>query len=153
MIGENEVPDKYKAICYYATKKRVDYPYTYSITARYKGEATKIIEKPLEYTLIYKEEKIKENVVEPIQEKKNYLPIIASIGGTTTFFVILILYTSKNTKIYNLQDGKWRLVGKIHLSKKGKINLDKFEHLAISNRYKIELNKKAINKIYFGKQY
>lgn len=40
-MGESEVPSKYKAICYYATKERIYRPNTYTITAEYIGEAKK----------------------------------------------------------------------------------------------------------------
>lgn len=143
-LGDNEVPDKYTAVCYYARKKRVDVPNTYTVTVNYIGEAKKTIEKPLHYTVVYKE--IKEV---PIQEEKiNYMPIIGTVSGATTFFVIVFFIARKNAYIYNLQDGKWVLVGKAYISKKPKINLDKFAHLEITSQYKIELTKKAVNNAY-----
>lgn len=142
-IGESEVPDKYTAVCYYATKKRADNPYTYTVTAQYTGEATKTISNPLEYTLVYKE-KIIESMPE---EKINFMPILGGVTGATTFFVVVFFFARRNTNIYNLQNGKWVLVGKIYLSKKPKINLDKFAHLEVTSKYKIELSKKAVNNV------
>ena len=43
-IQDNSIPSKYKATCYYATKKRVDNPLTYIVTAEYNGTADKVIE-------------------------------------------------------------------------------------------------------------
>lgn len=140
LLGNNEIPDKYTAVCYYATKKRVDNPVTYTITASYVGEATKTEKSPLEYTLVYK-------IKEDIKEKNSDIPILLGVSGTTTFFVVVFLLTKANTNIYNLKNGKWVLVGKVYLSKKLKIKLDKFSHLESSSKYKIELSKKAVDNV------
>lgn len=148
LYGDNEVPDKYTAVCYYATKKRVDNPATYTVTANYIGEATKTTENPLQYTLLYKE--VKEEITEPIPEEKdnNFIPILGGVSTATTFFVVVFFFIRRNANIYNLQNGKWVLVGKIYLSKKPRINLDKFAHLEVTSKYKIELSKKAVNNVY-----
>lgn len=144
-IGENEVPDKYTAICYYATKQRIEYPNTYTVTANYVGEAKKIIENPLKYTLVYKEIKEEKNIDSISEGKDNkFIFVLGGITGTTTLFVVVFFIIRKNTTVYNFQNGKWVRVGRMYLSKNPKINLNKYSHLEISNKYKFELSKKAI---------
>ena len=40
-LQDNIIPSKYKATCYYATKKKVNNPITYIVTANYTGTAKK----------------------------------------------------------------------------------------------------------------
>lgn len=136
-IGEHEVPDKYTAVCYYATKQRVDYPDTYKATVTYRGETIKIIKMPKTYTLIYEQEK-----------DSKMIKLILGTGGTATLFVVVLFLIYKNAKVYNYKDNKWVLVARVHLSStKPKIKLDKYKHLEITNRYKIELSNNIFNKL------
>lgn len=140
LIGNTDVADTYKAICYYAGKIRIDNPLTYTISANYYGTATKTEIMPIKYTIKYKKlEKEKTN---------NVIPIIATTVGGTSLIVVIFFITRKNTKIYNLKDGKWALVGKTLIKQKNpKINLNKYKHLETTNKYKIELSKNAVNKV------
>ena len=139
-IEDKEIPSKYKAICYYATKERIYRPNTYTVSARYKGNAEKNIEQPLKITVTYKEkkeEKISEN-------KNNIIPILGGTSGIIIFLGGLLIFR-KNVKIYNLQNGKWIYVGKAVLQN-GKIKLDRFKNIEITNKYRIELSKKLARK-------
>ncbi|MEG2235720.1 MAG: hypothetical protein RR144_04705 [Clostridia bacterium] len=137
LIGKQEVPDKYIGVCYYAGKRRIDNPVTYTVTANYYGTAQKKEEKPLIYKLEYKNIKEEKDI--------NYLSIIAGTSGIT-LIVIACFFIRKNAKVYNLQNGKWVLVGSIFVSKPV-IKLDRFSHKQVTNKYKIELSKNAVNKV------
>ena len=90
LVGENIVPDKYRAECYYASKKRVDNPYTYFSTVTYIGTATKIVEKPFIYELEYKCITLSE------ENKSNYIPYI--VGGTGTIFTAVAIFFKRKSK-------------------------------------------------------
>lgn len=136
-IGKQEVPDKYIGVCYYAGKRRIDNPVTYTVTANYYGTADKKEEKPLIYTLEYKEVKKEKDT--------NYIPIIAGTSGIT-LIVIACFFIRKNAKVYNFKNGKWILVGKTFVNKPF-IKLDRFTHKQVTNKYRIEFSKNAVNKI------
>ena len=53
-LQDNEIPNKYKAICYYASKKKVDNPLTYIVKADYIGIAEKVIKNDYSYEIMYK---------------------------------------------------------------------------------------------------
>lgn len=136
LIGENEVPSEFTAHCYYANKKRVDNPLSYTVTASYSGNAKKIIENPFVYTVIYKE----------IPQKAiNYLPFLAGASGGI-FIVLLGFIFRKNTKIYNLQDGNWKLIHKAYI-RKPLLKLDNCTYKSKTNKYKIEFSKSILNKL------
>lgn len=140
-IGNTDVADKYIANCCYVGKIKKDSPYTYKVTAEYSGIAEKIQEKPYIYTVTYKLEE-----QDAIQEKPeiNILPIF---GGSGAGIIIIVFFCiRKNTKVYNLQYGHWKMVGKLHI-RKSKIDLTKFKDLEITNRYKIELSKNLVKKL------
>jgi hypothetical protein len=107
--------------------------YIYYITAYYIGNLSKIVEKPYIYQVRYKE-------VYSIE----FMPLMA-IGFILIIIVIYIL--RKNVKIYNLQYGKWVLIGKMRI-KKPYINLDKLNHKNITSKYRIELSKNLTKKLY-----
>lgn len=133
-IGNAQVENSYTAKCYYATKERIDYPYTYMVVANYQGKATKIEEHPLVYKVEY--EKVKE---EPVVEKeKNILPVVS---GTSGIILVAIFFLTENIIVYNYREGKWVKVGKTRMCG-NKIRLDKFSLFEKTNRYKIELSKK-----------
>lgn len=93
-LGEYEVANFYTAKCYYAGKQRVDYPDTYSITAKYSGSASKEIESKYLYKLKYN--KVSKTIPQVAEEKeKNIIPII---GGTTGCVLILIFFFKKKSK-------------------------------------------------------
>lgn len=146
-IGDVDVPYKYKAICYYATKERIYRPNTYIITAKYNGEANKEIIKPLKIIVTYKEK----TVEKPIIEEKTDNTLTLVLGGTGTIIIFLggIFLFMNNTKVYNFQKGKWVYVGKTLLINK-KISLNKFIRKEVTNKYRIELSK-ALAKKYDNK--
>lgn len=129
------MPDKYIAKCYYATKQRVDNPYTYTVTANYYGTAIKIEEKPIVCNVEY----IKQIQEQPeeIKEEKNILPVVTSGTGIV---IIVLFFITRNVKVYNYQDGKWVKVGKTRMINNN-INLNKFIMLEKTNKYKLELSK------------
>lgn len=133
-LQDNTIPSKYKAICYYATKKRVDNPLSYIITANYIGTAEKTIENNYIYKVSYK----------CVKEEKNILPIVF-LGGSTLIIILVILTRKKNATIYNYKDGEWKEIGKQKLHKP-LIKLDRYNYKALSNKYKIILDEKIVEK-------
>ena len=93
ILGNTEVPDKYIANCYYATKNRKDNPYTYTVTATYNGTANKTEENTYQYTVRYQYIEPK-----PTEEKStmDYIPIIA--GSSSAIIVIVVFFIRKNKK-------------------------------------------------------
>lgn len=134
-IQDNSIPSKYKATCYYATKKRVDNPLTYIVTAEYNGTADKVIENDFTYEITYKH----------ISTDKNYIPTIILLSGTTLIVVVIFITRKKNVIIYNFQNKEWKEIGKQRISKPI-IKLDRYNYKVKSNRYKIVLDEKFINK-------
>lgn len=96
-IGDVDVPSKYKAICYYATKERINKPNTYIITAEYKGEAKKEVTKPSKITVTYKEKVAEQPVIE---EKENnvLIPILSGTGTIIIFLGGLFLFRKRKGK-------------------------------------------------------
>lgn len=134
-IQENSIPSKYKATCYYANKRRVNNPLTYIITAEYNGTADKIIENDYTYEITYKH----------TATDKNYIPTIILLSGATLIVVVIIIARKKNITIYNLQNKEWKEIGKQSISKPI-IKLDKYNYKTKSNRYKIVIDEKFIDK-------
>lgn len=134
-IQENSIPSKYKATCYYATKIKVNNPTTYIVTANYVGTADKTIENDYMYEITYKH----------IATDKNYLPIILIASGTTLIVIVLFIVRKKNITIYNFQNKEWKEIGKQRISRPI-IKLDKYNYKTKSNRYKIIIDEKFIDK-------
>lgn len=142
-IGNAKVEDKYTAKCYYATKERVDNPYTYTVTANYVGTAKKIEEHPIDFKLEY--EKVEKPVIEEEKEEQkdsNILPVVSGTGG---IILVIIFFLTENVMVYNFRDGEWIRVGKTRMYG-NKIKLDKFALFERTNRYKIELSKALTQK-------
>lgn len=138
-LQDNTIPSKYKATCYYATKKKVNNPITYIVTANYTGTAEKVIENDYTYEITYK----------CIGKDKNILPILAITGGSIIFIIVILFARKKNVIIYNFQNKEWKEVGKQRISKP-MINLNRYNYKSVSNRYKINLDEKIVEK-YNGK--
>ncbi len=138
-LQNNIIPSKYKATCYYATKKKVNNPITYIVTANYTGTAEKVIENDYTYEITYK----------CIGKDKNILPILAITGGSIIFIIVILFVRKKNVIIYNFQNKEWKEVGKQRISKP-MINLNRYNYKSVSNRYKINLDEKIVEK-YNGK--
>ena len=138
-LQDNIIPSKYKATCYYATKKKVNNPTTYIVTADYIGTAEKVIENDYTYEITYK----------CIDEDKNILPILAITGGSILVIVVILFARKKNVIIYNYQNKEWKQIGKQRVSKPI-ISLNRYNYKSVSNRYKIILDEKIVDK-YNGK--
>ena len=138
-LQENTIPSKYNATCYYATKIKVKNPLTYNVTAQYSGTADKIIENDYIYEITYKH----------IATDKNYIPEIILLSSISLIIIIIIFTRRKNVVIYNFSDNKWIEVGKERIIKPI-IKLDKYDYKIKSNRYKIVINEKFVDK-YNGK--
>lgn len=134
-IQENSIPSKYNANCSYATKIKVDNPLTYIVTAQYNGTAEKIIENDFIYEITYKH----------ISTDKNYIPTIILLSGTTLIVVVIFTTRKKNITIYNFQNQEWKEIGKQRISKPI-IKLDRYNYKIKSNRYKIIIDEKFIDK-------
>ena len=101
LVGEHTVSDKYRAECYYAGKKNINNPSTYTTIATYKGTATKVIESPFIYELMYKE------IIIPEEKNTNYIPYI--IGGTGAIFTAVIILIKKKRKTEDKEEVKqWK---------------------------------------------
>lgn len=94
ILGNTEVPDKYIANCYYATKNRKDNPYTYTVTATYNGTADKTEENTYEYTVTYQFEQEQNKATEEKLDI-NYIPIIAGSSGA---IIIVVFFIRKKKK-------------------------------------------------------
>lgn len=140
-IGENLVPSKFIAICNYATTQTILNPVTYSVTAQYDGIAEKPIKENYIYEITYKPIILEK---EPKEDNNNYI-VVGSIG-TTAIILVLLFSKKKNVTIYNYQEKDWKELGKIAL--KGQtIKLDKYHYKAKTNRYRIVLDNKIVDKL------
>lgn len=146
-IGEYEVADTYMAKCHYACKQRIDYPNTYTVTAKYSGTATKTMESPYIYTVKYKkvEEKQPKSVPNVAKEKDNNLLPIAS--STTGIILIILIFFTKNVTVYNYKDGEYVKIGKTRMRRNNIINLTRYSLLETTNKYKLKLSKRLTKKM------
>ncbi len=142
-IGDNDVPSKYKAICKYATTQKIQNPITYNITAQYKGIAEKTIKENYNYVVTYKPI-IEDEPQEEKSDKKDYTAVGAV--GTTGIILVLLFLKKKNVTIYNYENKDWKELGKISLSNQT-INLDRYHYKAKTNRYRIVLDNKIVDKL------
>lgn len=135
-LQDNVIPSKYKATCYYATKKKIDNPLTYIVKADYIGTADKVTQKDLIYEVMYK----------CISKDKNIYPIIYLTGGTTLIVFLIFIGKRKNVVIYNYENKEWKLIGKQRINYP-KIKLDRYNYKARTNRFKIVLDGKIVEKL------
>ena len=82
LIGENEIPDKYTAKCYYAGIQKVDNPITYIVNANYYGIAEKEIHIPVNYEVVY------ENTKKDI----NFIPYIIGSSGIVVVIILFFMF-------------------------------------------------------------
>lgn len=149
MVSNNEVPVKYNGTMYYegvATKTIVT---SYLATIKYNGVISKEVLDTTTFTMKY-------------NEVKEYGYISAAIIGTTgiLFFSGIIVFNLKNVKIYNLQNGEYKLVKRVHLNKNKQL-IDLTPISFQTKTYKIVLSKSLYRAIkgkdvkfkYFDKQY
>ncbi|MDO5555734.1 MAG: hypothetical protein Q4G09_03525 [Clostridia bacterium] len=106
IVSNNEVPAKYSGTMYYEGVKTRTIVTTYLATIKYIGTLSKQVPETTTFTVKYR-------------EVKEYDYIVSAIVGTTGIIFIsgITLFKLKNVKIYNLQDGEYKLTKRIHLNK------------------------------------
>lgn len=149
-VSDNEVPVKYNGIMYYEGIKTKTIVTSYLATIRYNGTLEKQVPDTTTFTVQYK-------------EVKEYGYIVSAIAGTTGIIFIsgIILFNLKNVKIYNLQNGEYKLIKKLHIDKDKKLFIDLTPIKQEGLTYKVVLSKSLYKKIkgksikikYFDKQH
>ena len=129
MVSDSEVPVKYNGIMYYEGVKTKTIITSYLATIKYNGTLNKQVLDTTTFNIQY-------------EEVKEYGYIVPTIVGTTgiLFFSGIILFRLKNVKIYNLKDGEYKLVKKLHLNK-NKLFIDLTPTNLQTRAYKIVLSK------------
>ena len=129
MVANNEVPVKYNGTMYYEGVKNKTIITSYLATVKYSGTLEKQV--PDTTTFIAEYEEVKE-----------YGYIVPAIVGTTSiiFFSGIILFGLKNVKVYNLQNGEYKLIKRLHLNK-NKLLIDLTPTNLQTRSYKIVLSK------------
>lgn len=148
MVSNNEVPVKYNGTMYYEGVKTRTIITSYTATVKYTGTLEKQVPDTTTFTMKYK-------------EVKEYGYIVPTIVGTTGIIFVsgIIILKIKNTKIYNLKDGEYKLVKKVHINK-DKLFIDLTPVNFQTRAYKIVLSKslyktikgKTITLKYFDKK-
>ena len=91
-------------------------------------------------TVVYKGEKLFDPIV-PIA-------VATTTSATGIFGFIVFLFTKRNVKIYNLNNGAYELIGKCKITEKNKnINLNTISIKATSNIYKLTFDKSIAKKL------
>lgn len=129
MVLNNEVPVKYNGTMYYEGIKTKTIITSYLATIKYTGTLEKQVSDTTTFTAEY-------------EEVKEYEYIVPAIVGTTgiIFFSGIILFGLKNVKIYNLQNGEYKLVKRLHLNR-NKLFIDLTPINLQTKAYKIVLSK------------
>ncbi|MBO5005766.1 MAG: hypothetical protein J6D03_11275 [Clostridia bacterium] len=129
-ISNGEVPVKYDGIMYYEGIKTKTIITSYLATIKYDGVLEKEVPNTTTFTVTYK-------------EVKEYGNIVSAIAGTTGFIFVsgIVLLNLKNVKIYNLQNGEYKLVKKLHLNKDKKLFINLTPTKKEDRIYKIVLAK------------
>ena len=129
-ISDGEVPVKYDGIMYYEGIKTKTIITSYLATIKYDGVLEKEVPNTTTFTVTYK-------------EVKEYGNIVSAIAGTTGFIFVsgIVLLNLKNVKIYNLQNGEYKLVKKLHLNKDKKLFINLTPTKKEDRIYKIVLSK------------
>ena len=129
MVSNNEVPIKYNGTMYYEGVKTKTIVTSYLATIKYKGTISKEVLDTTTFTAQY-------------EEVKEYGYIVPAIVGTTgiIFFSGIILFGLKNVKVYNLQDGEYKLIKRLHLNK-DKLLIDLTPTNFQTRSYKVVLSK------------
>ena len=148
LVSDSEVPVKYNGTMYYEGVKTKTIITSYLATIKYTGTLKKEVVDTTTFTAQY-------------EEVKEYSYIVPSIIGTTglIFFSGIILFRLKNVKVYNLKDGEYKLVKRLHLNK-NKLFIDLTPTNLQTRTYKIVLSKSLYRMIkeknikfkYFDKQ-
>lgn len=129
-VSDGEVPVKYDGIMYYEGIKTKTIITSYLATIKYEGVLEKEVPDTTTFTVTYK-------------EVKEYSNIVSAIAGTTGFIFVsgIILLNLKNVKIYNLQNGEYKLVKKLYLNKDKKLFINITPTKKEDRIYKILLSK------------
>lgn len=149
MVSNNEVPVKYNGTMYYEGVKTKTIVTSYLATIKYTGKLEKQVPDTTTFTITYK-------------EVKEYKYIVASVLGITglVFLSGIIIYKTKNAKVYNLIDGEYKLVKRAKIDK-SKLLLNLTATKSKTRSYKIVLSKSLYRAIrnkrlkikYFDKQH
>ncbi|MCI9286461.1 MAG: hypothetical protein HFJ57_00460 [Clostridia bacterium] len=150
-VDGQEIPTSYKGVMNYEGVKRRTIIKNYIATVIYKGTLKKKEADSITFNIIYEEIGTQEN---------NYTPAIITITAGIIFFSGLIILRRKNIFIYNINNGKWKLVKKLHISKNDSL-INITPSIVMSGKYKIVLSNKLYNELlnknmtikYFDKQY
>lgn len=139
--GENIITDLYRGEALYRGVKRIYNPLTYRVIAGYSGTATKEIENPYIYTVKY--EKMENKKEMKVEKRQNIVaPILISTTSSIFVVVIILLFTNRNVKVYNLQYGRYKYLGRVKL-RKSVIDLNNLKKNVFGNRYKFVLSDRA----------
>ncbi len=136
-IENNDVPTSYNGIMNYEGIKEKTIIKNYKATVKYKGTLEKEIIESITFKTEYEEI--------PKEETNYIIPVIATTGGIIVFSGIII-FSLKDVKIYNLQNGKYKLVKKVHLDK-NKMLIDLTPINWQTKVYKIVLSKSLYKSI------
>ena len=138
MVSNSEVPVKYNGTMYYEGVKTKTIITSYLATVKYTGTLEKQVPDTTTFTAEY-------------EEVKEYGYIVPAIVGTTgiMFFSGIILFSLKNVKVYNLQNGEYKLIKRLHLNK-DKLYMDLTPTSFQTRKYKIVLSK-SLYKMIKGK--
>ena len=125
--GEIQIADLYRCDALYRGVKRINNPTTYRVIANYNGTAKKEYMKIDGITVEY--EKINNENVQQVKED-NKSNLIVPITATSTGLVILFIFilNTNKVKVYTMQNGKYRYVGKYNI-KNNEIDISKNKKL------------------------
>jgi len=128
-------------VTYSGTKSR-QVPTGYTKTYIYSGTVTKAELESITYIVTYVGELI------PIPYNPVPLVVGGSLGSGFAGLFLFFLF-KKNTKIYNMQNGNYLLIGKTNVKTLSPtINLAKYKHKITTNVYRIVLSKSLANKLF-----
>lgn len=138
MVSNSEVPEKYNGTMYYEGVKTKTIITSYLATIKYTGTLEKQVPDTTTFTAEY-------------EEVKEYGYIVPAIVGTTgiMFFSGIVLFSLRNVKVYNLQNGEYKLIKRLHLNK-DKLYMDLTPTSFQTRKYKIVLSK-SLYKMIKGK--
>lgn len=137
--GENIITDLYRGEALYRGIKRINNPVTYRVIVGYSGTAKKEIEKPYIYTVKY--EKV-ENEIETNTNQNIVSAVMISTTSSIFIVIILLFFTNKTVKVYNLQYGRYKYLGRFKI-RKSVIDLSNLKKKVFGNRYKFILSDRA----------
>ncbi len=160
LVDGKEVPIKYNGTMNYEGKKTITIVTSYLSKIKYTGTIEKKVNDTTTFTAKYKEI---ENIKPEKNKDNNSIDIPKAVVGTSSIIFIcgIVIFRSKNVKIYNLQkDGAYKLIKKVHLNNKDML-IDLTPYSYQSRSYKIVISNLLFKKIkgknvkfkYFDKQY